>query len=77
MTTLFTALTYIATLEISEIGWEPENETVVPILLRSTLVSRRNLKIPLIVPNGLPKRLLNEELLTCQAYIPADHKISL
>ena len=59
-------LTYITTLE-SEIGWEPENETVVPILPRSSLVSPRNLKIPLIVPNELPKRLLNEDVLTCQA----------
>ena len=60
MTFLSSMLNYIATLE-SEKGWEPENETVVPILPRSTLVSRRNLKIPLIVPNELPKRLLNEE----------------
>ena len=50
MTFLSSVLTYIATLE-SEIGRETENETVVPILPRSTLVSPRNLKIPLIVPN--------------------------
>ena len=66
MTFLPSVLTYITTLE-SDIGWEPENETVVPILPRSSIVYPRNLKIPLIVLNELPKRLLNEELLTCQA----------